>query len=731
MAVATVLGLLAGLLAASPAHAAGSAHIEGTVTAPGGGLPDAPVQVIISTTSWDNPVTTQTTTTDAATGFYSFDAPPGDYYLRFEYLGSANILPLIWSNGALPGYAGGPTVTLTDGSPLVLNRELRPGATITGVAVGAGGVALESLSVRAWIFLSYGRSSFDPATGIYTLDRLPPGSFWLEFTSTERWKTGSLGPPYLTVTSGGLLTGQDIVLASSPTIEGRLAYRSAEAGIYPAGVGVYLRNPSTGSLPAYTVSESDGSYHFYDVTPGAYQVCVFGGPGRLIAFPNCAGDEPLETAPSFTVADEQVLSDVDIPIDPAGAIEGRILARLSTSSGGSPLSSGRINVYRWDGDGYAFQTSTTTQLDGTFAVGPLTPGDYRLRFSDDNGIFDAEYWQESRYFSGADDVVITTGSTLDLPDVTLDARSLEASRITGTDRFATAVEISQALYGSVPPGGVPVVYVANGLNYPDALAAGPAAAAAGGVVLLTLPWELPAVVGAELARLDPQRIVAVGGLPSISADVFAELATYVDSPAQDILRISGSDRFATSREIALDSFDQADVAFIATGMNYPDALAAGPAAGLLGAPIILVNGAAGSMDAETLELLDALGVDEVYIIGGFPSISAGIEGQLDGLLGSANVERLTGANRFETAVAISQEFFSISDGVFLATGYNFPDALAGGPAAAALGAPLYLSRPDCIPAVVLTDILDVGANAVVLLGGTPSLSANVEAFGVC
>jgi putative cell wall-binding protein len=304
--------------------------------------------------------------------------------------------------------------------------------------------------------------------------------------------------------------------------------------------------------------------------------------------------------------------------------------------------------------------------------------------------------------------------------------------VTGTNRFETSVEVSRLIYpdGSIPAGGVPVVYVANGLNYPDALAAGPAAIQAGGVVLLSYPWELPAAVRTELERLDPQRIVVVGDTPSISAAVFAALGDFVDSPA-DLDRITGSDRFGTSRQIAEDAFDSPQVAFIATGLNYPDALAAGPPAGLLGAPIILVNGSAGRLDDATVDVLDDLQVSEIYIIGGLPSVSSGIMTHLRQIFGTSHVTRLTGSDRFGTAVAIAIEFFPESDTAFLATGLNFPDALAGGPAAAAYGAPLYLSRQDCIQPLVLGDIVGVGANDLILLGGPPSLSANVENVGVC
>lgn len=102
----------------------------------------------------------------------------------------------------------------------------------------------------------------------------------------------------------------------------------------------------------------------------------------------------------------------------------------------------------------------------------------------------------------------------------------EKNRLQGDDRYATAVAASRSAY----PGTVNTVYLASGLNFPDALSAGPIAANQGAPLLLTTPWGLPSPVRAELQRLKPERIVLVGGTSSISPSVeraVAPLATTV------------------------------------------------------------------------------------------------------------------------------------------------------------------------------------------------------------
>ena len=110
-------------------------------------------------------------------------------------------------------------------------------------------------------------------------------------------------------------------------------------------------------------------------------------------------------------------------------------------------------------------------------------------------------------------------------------------RLSGGDRFATSVAISGEFAADVP-----VVYVATGLNYPDALSAAPAAAAQGGPLLLTEPGARPDGVLREIERLAPAKIVVVGGVAAVSTVVYGELAQL----APMVRRDSGADRYETS-----------------------------------------------------------------------------------------------------------------------------------------------------------------------------------------
>jgi YVTN family beta-propeller protein len=296
-------------------------------------------------------------------------------------------------------------------------------------------------------------------------------------------------------------------------------------------------------------------------------------------------------------------------------------------------------------------------------------------------------------------------------------------RLSGSNRYGTAVEISQEGF----PGGSDVVYVATGLSFPDALAGGPGAAQLGGPVLLTDPVTLPAAVRAEVVRLDPDRIVVVGGTAQVSAAIMADLNTIAPTD-----RIAGADRFATSRQIAIDAFGLAsggngatDV-YVATGLNFPDALAAGAAGAALDRPVILVNGGLPTVDQATLDTLDDLGAVNIFVVGGSSVVSDGIVTQL----GAA---RLAGSDRYSTAVAINQEAFGADSArrAIIATGLTFPDALAASALAGKIKAPLFLAQTNCVPASVLTELTTIGVSQVTLVGGTGPLTQSVFDLTPC
>ncbi len=307
------------------------------------------------------------------------------------------------------------------------------------------------------------------------------------------------------------------------------------------------------------------------------------------------------------------------------------------------------------------------------------------------------------------------------PSATPSSNVLESratiSRHAGSNRFETAAKVSAAQFDP----GVPVAYIATAGNFPDALAGGVAAAAKGGPVLLVTRDAVPGETATELDRLNPGRIVVLGGPGVISETVSTALKQYATTG--EVRRLAGEDRYSTAAAISADAFAAGvPVAYIATGANFPDALAGVAAAGVEGGPILLVS--TDSVPAATAAELQRLGPGQIVVLGGTGVVSTAVATALQAYT-TGSVSRLAGADRYATATVISSSTWGSADAVYLATGLDFPDALAGAPTAAINDAPLLLVNKTSLPSSVADELVRLDPGQVVILGGTGVISNEV------
>lgn len=217
------------------------------------------------------------------------------------------------------------------------------------------------------------------------------------------------------------------------------------------------------------------------------------------------------------------------------------------------------------------------------------------------------------------------------------------------------------------------------------------------------------------------RKVAVGFITTAMLAAGALVAQAGETPLPEgTTRLSGADRYQTSAAIARATFTApVDTVFVATGEEYPDALAGGPLAARLSAPVLLVEKDR-IRDAVRKELA-RMTPSTVYVLGGSAAISDSVVDDLSALT-SASVHRLSGSNRYETAVDVSQEGWTSSATVFLSSGKAFPDALGGGAAAAHEDAPLLLTDPGALTRATRTELARLDPSTVYVLGGTAAVS---------
>ena len=303
---------------------------------------------------------------------------------------------------------------------------------------------------------------------------------------------------------------------------------------------------------------------------------------------------------------------------------------------------------------------------------------------------------------------------------------VEASRVSGDNRYDTSAAISASAYAEAPAGGT--VYVATGRSFADGLAAAPAAAQVDAPLLLTETNSLSASVRDEIERLQPSLIVIMGGESAVSSRVARQLRDL----APEVRRDAGDDRYDTAREIALANFTEgATTAYLASGGNFPDALAASAAAGAEGAPVLLLPPGARSVDSATKAVLTELGVTRVILAGGTSVIDSDIASSVRSGTGVTVVQRRGGADRYKTAAAINDASFPEAEFLYLASGVSFPDALAIAAVAGAQGRPLALSNTNCIPAATVGYATLAGVTEVQLVGGSSVLTSRVGRFTPC
>jgi YVTN family beta-propeller protein len=288
------------------------------------------------------------------------------------------------------------------------------------------------------------------------------------------------------------------------------------------------------------------------------------------------------------------------------------------------------------------------------------------------------------------------------------------SRRGGADRFEVSAANSAAEFAP----GVDVAYVASGFAFPDALSGSAAAGSRGAPVLLVGTDSIPTVIGGELARLKPKRIVVLGGTAAVSSTVETALRGY--SPIVD--RLGGADRFVVSAAVSKDAFSPGTpVAYIASGTNFPDALSGSAIAAKDHAPVLLVT--KDCIPSAISDELKRLNPGRIVILGGTSAISATVETALRALHPTT---RIAGADRFVVSAAASQAGFPTgAKTVFIASGVAFPDALSGSPAAAANSGPVLLVTPTGIPASVATELDRLNPTQIVVLGGTAAISDTV------
>lgn len=377
---------------------------------------------------------------------------------------------------------------------------------------------------------------------------------------------------------------------------------------------------------------------------------------------------------------------------------------------GEVVAAGRVAVRAvlWAGAGVR---SAELRVDGVVVAHRLeaTGGSHRILGADirlDHG----RHRLEVRFEDGGG-ATVARGWWIAVSDLAIE-------RLAGADRIATSVAVSRRSHprSAAAAGAV----LARMDDFPDALGGAPLAAQVGGPLLLSDRHVLPAATAQELQRVlvPGGEVHLLGGVAALSAQVERQVRALGFVPR----RHAGADRYTTAVAVA-ELIPESTTAVVAPASSFPDALAASAPAARDGLPILLTG--RDRLPADVRDLLADRDFDLVHVIGGPAVLSDRVLAEIDTLAGT--VRRIAGATRYETATAVTARFYGSVDTIVVASGERFPDALTGGPHAAARGAPLLLS-PSRRPAP--GQIGAIGGDRpsqVVLLGGPAALDATLDA----
>ncbi len=301
--------------------------------------------------------------------------------------------------------------------------------------------------------------------------------------------------------------------------------------------------------------------------------------------------------------------------------------------------------------------------------------------------------------------------------------------IAGSNRDATAASIALQTY----PQGSKGAILASSQNFPDALSATALSGALGYPIVLTgqgsLSTEAREAIAALSAGYEEFEVIVVGGDSAVSQEARLELLPYVYNE-NFIVALAGNDRYSTSYAV----YDYGkmlgiwgDSAIVASGTSFADALAISPYASAYSAPIMLSS--AESINDEFLQALSNDGFSNSIIVGGTGVIDSNVQSQLSNVLGSSNILRLGGKDRYDTCSKIVD--YELSQGMTcnkagLASGQNFPDALATSSMLSKTNSVLLLVSSDN------TSTLDVLSNYssdiahIFAIGGTSAVPMDIK-----
>lgn len=295
---------------------------------------------------------------------------------------------------------------------------------------------------------------------------------------------------------------------------------------------------------------------------------------------------------------------------------------------------------------------------------------------------------------------------------------VEVDRIAGQNRYKNAAELSKAGWNSAS-----TVILTNGETFTDSLTGSPLASLHNAPILLTRSDRLPSETLAEIKRLNPNEVIALGGDLSISSAVLETL----ENNGFSARRIGGRTRYLVAENIAKEVMaveGKNRDAFLVSGEVYSDAMSIAPVAASKRLPIFLTKN-----NVLHQTVIDALSdVNSWTIIGGHLTISQEVQDEMDDL--GAKTRRMDGRTRYDVNRKVINHYGASGDHMYVASGEHFTDATPASVLAARQNSSVLLVRDG--NEANLKEQRDFAnsehTSKLTLIGGTLTLSKETEDY---
>lgn len=289
------------------------------------------------------------------------------------------------------------------------------------------------------------------------------------------------------------------------------------------------------------------------------------------------------------------------------------------------------------------------------------------------------------------------------------------TRLYGSDRFDTAVAISQAGWST---SEYVIISTGEGIDtYADALAGAPLTKLYNAPMLLTNIQSINDVILNEIKRLGANKAVILGGTSVVSANAEQQLRDM----GMSVERLCGLDRYATAEAIAKKLKTQASFhkAILTTGYEFQYALMAAPFTS--NTPVLFSP--KDYLTAGTKQALIDMGIKEIDIIGGPNIISQDV---MDDIVSMGITVRRIGGNSIEEVnIELIKNYNKAPSKMALARNDLFADALSGSAFALKNQTPIFLIGSNYVTTELKTFILGLNTTENYIFGGTVAISDGV------